>query len=88
MKIGKEERKILEHLISQRGIESPANVCCKFAPFYRKAGDRTGSTLFGVIWNRMERMEKKGLVFFTNKGRTDCRIQITEYAEKIMLENV
>ena len=62
MKIGKQEKIIIDYLQSNQGSAYSSDISNKFAPFYRKAGNRTGSTLHSVIRKRLNRMVEKGLI--------------------------
>lgn len=75
-KIGRKEQEIIDHLQKNDGKVGSVELTYKFAPFYRKAGDRTGSTLVNVVWKRLRNMEKKGLVEIHNPSRTSCFISL------------
>jgi len=76
MKVGKEENRILDYLKAQNGSAYLWDISHKFAPFYRKAGDRTGSTLHYVVWNRINKMAKKKLIIISNPNLTNCKIKL------------
>lgn len=73
-RIGRRERKILDWLRVHPGSAELSEVCSKFAHWRHKAGDRTGYSDFSGVIKVLERMEGKGLITISNRGRTDCAV--------------